>query len=173
MTTIAWDGKTLAADSLATSSGMVVSTNEQKIFVPQGEDWSVNGHPVAAFATAGDCGCEFEIAELLKEGITYSTKYSPAFDFACIIITEDNECVLLYKDAGSEFAKISRQDGFYAIGSGYAIATTAMHLGKSAIEAVNAAIQIDTTSGGNISVFTTIGETVMQSAKRLGEIVRG
>lgn len=158
MTTIAWDGKTLAADSLATSSGMVVSTNEQKIFLPEGQKWKVNNLAVAAFATAGDCGCEFEIAELLNDGITYSTKYSPVFDFACIIITEDNECVLLYKDAGSEFAKISRQDGFYAIGSGYAIATTAMHLGKTAIEAVDAAIEIDTSSGGNVSAFTIFHE---------------
>ena len=40
MTTIAWDGKTLAADSQATANDLVCSLNEQKIYTPgDGVTW--------------------------------------------------------------------------------------------------------------------------------------
>ncbi len=153
MTTIAWDGKILASDSLATSAGMVVSTSEKKIFRPGDDAWSINKTPVVAFASSGDCGAEFEIADRLKEGITYGTQFSGAIDFTCIFITRESDCFLAFKDAGSEIAKISAQDGPYAIGSGGVMAMTAMHLGRNAIEAVEAAICLDVCTGGNIDYF--------------------
>ncbi|WP_145534856.1 hypothetical protein [Yersinia alsatica] len=71
MTTIAWDGHTLAADGQSTLNDLICSMKEQKIYYPSnGVEWRVNGEIVLAIAAAGDCGSEFELQEKLVEGIT-------------------------------------------------------------------------------------------------------
>lgn len=149
MTTIAWDGHTLAADSQSTLGDLICSLKEQKIYYPpNGVEWRVNAEKILAVGTAGDCGAEFELQEKLANGITYATEFSTAFGFSAIAICGTNRAYLISSKEDSARISLSLQIDPYASGSGATVAITAMHLGKCAVDAVHTAIEMDVYSGG-------------------------
>ena len=154
MTTIAWDGTTLASDSQSTNSDAVSSLSEQKIFTPCGGDWFINGERIIAIGTAGECGIEEQLFTILPNNLTYKTEFTTEPDFSVIAITDTGRAWLISKDEGKVHASIWPRKESVAIGSGHMIARTAMKCGKSAIEAVNIAIEMDVYSGGAVQSFT-------------------
>ncbi len=155
MTTIAWDGKTLAADSQATANDLVCSLHEQKIYTPgDGVTWTVAGTPVVAIGCAGDCGAEFELQDKLAEGLTYATEFSAAFCFYAIAVIGHGRAYLIGKAEDATRATMSPQVEPHALGSGSAVARAAMKCGKNAVEAVGVAIELDVYSGGGVQAYT-------------------
>lgn len=153
MTTIAWDGKTLASDTQATSGDVVCSYTEQKIYTPPESGWEVCGSKVVALGCSGDCGAEMELQELLKNNLTYASEFLPTFSFTALAIIGAGRAYIISKEKGETRASISLQVEPYAIGSGGLIARTAMHCGKNAREAVQVAIDLDCYSGGSVDSF--------------------
>lgn len=154
MTTIAWDGETLASDSQSTNSDAISSLSEQKIFLPRDAEWSVNGEKVVAIATAGDCGIEDQLFSLLADNLTYKTEFTTECDFSAIAITSKGSALLINKDEGKVHASIWLRNESVAIGSGHMIARAAMRVGKTAVEAVQLAIEMDIYSGGDIQSYS-------------------
>ncbi|WP_274371516.1 hypothetical protein [Morganella morganii] len=155
MTTIAWDGKTLAADSQAQQADVICSTSEVKIYQPKpGERWSIYGETVFAFGQSGDCGADVEIQKILSGNLTYESQFVPSFSFSALAVVSENRAYIICKDKGEEKAAISLQTEPYAVGSGGIIARVAMHCGKSAVYAVKTAIEMDIYSGGDVHIFT-------------------
>lgn len=160
MTTIAWDGNTLAADGQSTIGSLICSLREKKIYFPaDGIEWRVNGEKVLAIGATGDCGAEFELQEKLATGITYATEFSTAFDFSAVAICGPNRAYLISSKEGSNRIIVSLQIDPYASGSGSAVAITAMHLGKCAVDAVHTAIEMDVYSGGIVHWFSCENKT--------------
>ncbi|EGD4854864.1 hypothetical protein DTY82_08980 [Escherichia coli] len=155
MTTIAWDGKTLASDTQASSGDVVCSYTEQKIYTPPESGWEVCGSKVVALGCSGDCGAEMELQELLKNNLTYASEFLPTFSFTALAIIGAGRAYIISKEKGETRASISLQVEPYAIGSGGLIARTAMHCGKNAREAVQVAIDLDCYSGGSVDSFPT------------------
>ncbi|EIX6774145.1 hypothetical protein MKV82_004933, partial [Escherichia coli] len=153
MTTIAWDGKTLASDTQASSGDVVCSYTEQKIYTPPESGWEVCGSKVVALGCSGDCGAEMELQELLKNNLTYASEFLPTFSFTALAIIGAGRAYIISKEKGETRASISLQVEPYAIGSGGLIARTAMHCGKNAREAVQVAIDLDCYSGGSVDSF--------------------
>ena len=103
MTTIVWDGITLAADSQANCSDAVCSLSEQKIFSPSvNERCSVNDEPVLAFDYKGNCGAEAELSEVLRQGLKFYTLFTPAPSFLVLAITGKNRVWIISKEKGDE-----------------------------------------------------------------------
>ncbi|CNI75380.1 hypothetical protein [Yersinia pekkanenii] len=155
MTTIAWDGRTLATDGQSTLNGLVCSLTEQKIYTPaEHEKWKVNGDEVLAIAISGDCGAEYELRDKLAKGVTYETEFSSDSRFSAIAIRGP------FQAYGISSQENSTQISFYpltehcAVGTGATVASTAMKLGKTAIEAIDVAIEMDVYSGGNVQAYT-------------------
>lgn len=159
MTTIAWDGKTLASDTQASSGDVVCSYTEQKIYTPPESGWEVCGSKVIALGCSGDCGAEMELQELLKNNLTYASEFLPTFSFTALAIIGAGRAYIISKEKGETRASISLQVEPYAIGSGGLIARTAMHCGKNAREAVQVAIDLDCYSGGSVDSFTAGRQT--------------
>jgi len=153
MTTVAWDGKTLASDTQASSGDVVCSTSEQKIYTPPESGWEVCGDKVLAFGCSGDCGAEMELQDLLAHNLTYASEFLPTFSFTALVVVGAGRTYIIAKEKGETRASISLQVEPYAIGSGGLIARTAMHCGKDAREAVQVAIDLDCYSGGRIDSF--------------------
>ncbi|EKO5631350.1 hypothetical protein P0X41_002326 [Escherichia coli] len=153
MTTIAWDGKTLASDTQASSGDVVCSYTEQKIYTPPESGWEVCGSKVVALGCSGDCGAEMELQELLRNNLTYASEFLPTFSFTALAIIGAGRAYIISKEKGETRASISLQVEPYAIGSGGLIARTAMHCGKNAREAVQVAIDLDCYSGGSVDSF--------------------
>lgn len=154
MTTVAWDGKTLASDSQASTGDVVCSKKEQKIYEAPSSGWSIYGDKVLAIGCSGDCGAEMELQDLLSNGLNYSTEFLPTFSFSSIAIIGIGRAYIISKDKGETRANISLQVEPYAIGSGSLIARTAMRCGKDARSAVQVAIEMDCFSGGSVDSFS-------------------
>lgn len=159
MTTVAWDGTTLASDSQSSSGDMVCTLREQKVFTPpENEQWSVNGELVVAVGTAGDCGIEAQLFGLMSKNLTFSTEFTPEPDFTALAMTANGRAWIISKKSGDAHASISLQLDSYAIGSGGLIALSAMRCGKNAIDAVKVAVELDLYSGGKVQSFSTTAE---------------
>lgn len=135
MTTIAYDGKTLAADSRATSSGMPYKV--VKIFTLA--DGSL-------FAGSGDYGQIIAVKEWLEN--TDSQKPNAA-DFAGLLVTSDGVLFRIEETLG----RLPVHEAFHAIGSGRDFAMAAMHCGRTAREAIEIASLYDVFTGGEVMAF--------------------
>lgn len=138
MSVIAWDGKTLAADRRA-SLGTLIRTT-RKIFMRQ---YGLVGY-------AGDADQGEEMLRWLEAGAV-------AADFPPSQRDRDNWAGVLVINPDRQILKYERtpypltfHDGFFAIGSGRDFALAAMHLGKTAREAVEVACHFDSGCGNGV-----------------------
>ena len=141
MTTIAWDGKTMASDTLATDYWGMKEVVTNKILT--GKDFLLG--------CAGEHGqimqwwrgiSNFTAQELLDVGYTPYCRDSN--DPSMVLVCEHG----VFRHVSGIFAKVSRP--YHAVGSGREYALMAMRLGKSASEAVALAIEFDVNTGGEI-----------------------
>lgn len=149
MTTIAFDGRFLAADGRATAGGMITNKNTQKIFPLK---MIANGLEVdGVIAGAGS----FEAICLIK-------KHLESYDlFDAELIPElepESAGVLVILETGEVYVLEHKlvpmtQEVPCSIGSGSPYAQAAMVAGKSAPAAVEVAKELDCYSGGNVRVF--------------------
>lgn len=137
MSTIAWDGVTMAAEGRAIESGTIVASNDKKIRI-------VNGSVVG---TAGEAAGGIEFCEFIEDG-EWRTKASTA---TAMVI--DGARGRLYE--GVRHAQPIKPP--YAIGSGAGFALAAMMAGADAVQAVKIACKLDPYSGGRIMKVRCIG----------------
>jgi hypothetical protein len=145
MTTIAWDGKTLASDGRVSVNGMLSADNADKIFMI--EDAYLRGSEVICFACAGDASVRNLIEEWIREECPRDF-ISPTVMYECIIVTTD----AVYHTSPEQADIYQLTEGEYGvIGSGAEIAHTALVMGKDAKGAVAVACSLDLCSGGQIA----------------------
>lgn len=129
MTTIAFDGKTLAADTRAHGSIILKVRKVHRL-----SDGSM-------FGAAGSCQEILAVLAWLNGG----DKPSDLDNFEALIITRAGAQRL-----GERLMRAPVLEPFYAIGSGSHFAIAAMALGKNAIDAVRLAARFDIYTGGAI-----------------------
>ena len=133
MTTIAWDGTTLAGDTQALTS---YKWEVDKV-------WQINKTTI--FAGAGSYASIYEVMLWLCDP---EDKDRPTLeeDFVGIVVRDGRAFRIQ-----SNLVEFPIKENAHAIGSGAPFAITAMFLGKTAEEAVEIASQFDETTGGNIT----------------------
>lgn len=135
MTTIAWDGRVLAADSLLTACGN--RAKAKKVF--RLKDGSLYG----------GCG-DYQIVLAVKAWLNggEKPKLDDNADFHCLLVKSDGVYSL-----ANLLVEMPIMESFAAVGSGQDFALAALHLGKSAKEAVEVACRFDVSTGGEIDVL--------------------
>lgn len=146
MTTVAWDGNTMAADSLATDNWGMKEFISNKILV--GKDFLL--------------GCAGEHGQIMRWfkalGHDVSAEYLLSAGYVDYHNRENDPNLLLvckqgtFRHVGGVFMPISR--GYHAIGSGRDYALMAMRLGKTAREAIELVKEFDNDTGGYIIEHT-------------------
>lgn len=141
MTTIAFDGKTLAADKRASSQGLVFTVTKVR---------KIRGHMVAA------SGAYASIQELLawySAGADASKlpEFQRTDDFVNLLIIDEKGGIFELQRGPIPF-KV--EEKFYAIGSGRDFAIAAMHLGCNAVDAVKVAAVFDSGTGNGVDTLT-------------------
>lgn len=150
MTTIAWDGNILAADSRATVGSTIISDSESKIVVNENNaDWTVCGMKVIAFASAGSGSAPEELQTYLIDGITRNTEMREGLGFTLLVICTGANFEI-YKSEGVKTIEIQPLRSKRAMGSGGDFALAAMLSGKDACDAVSIAKQCDVYTGGPV-----------------------
>jgi len=136
MTTIAFDGKILAADSQCSSGGCVLSKKYQKIHMLK------DGR---LFAAAGSLSTIGAMVRWLNTGEGACPKWEPG-DFEAIVVNPDGS------DPYEMFADGVLMPAYvpWVGGSGHQFALAAMHLGFNACKAIECAAALDTNTGGEV-----------------------
>lgn len=136
MTTIATDGRSMAADGQVTRGDHIVSRNNRKIVrTPSGK----------IVGCCGPSGDDEPFIEWIENG---GKKPRLGATFAALVIAQGIAPRIYFNDCTSEPI-----DGPHAIGSGCQWALAAMDLGKSPLEAVEYAATRDIYTGGEIIVM--------------------
>ena len=156
MTTIAWDGETIAADSQDTYNDMK-TLSSQKLFRI---DWDDGTADILATAGHGSAGMVFiEWYEGNPELDIDPQEYKLAINDTNLVDWDDDFHILVWNDDGlfevDRYYKMSKVDEpFFAVGSGACAALGAMHMGATAKEAVEIAKKIDLYTGGKVKTLT-------------------
>lgn len=140
MTTVAFDGISICADTLITD-GDAKAGYQSKI-----HRWTSGGVDHIASYAGHLTACHVALS-WIKEGM--KKKSRPVWDYET-----DFEIILIKnKEVWVMDETFHLRPGYtpYTLGSGAAYALAALHLGKSAREAVELAIKLDSGSGGEIN----------------------
>lgn len=144
MTTIAFDGSTIAADTM-NQDGHGLKDYASKLMI--GKNLVIGGagerHKIRNWwLKVKGMG----VGEILDYGYP---DFHPDDNNQAIMLV-DAATLKCYKLGASEFVLCSR--GFHAVGSGRDYALAALHMGRSAQQAVNVATEFDAGTGGEIEV---------------------
>lgn len=150
MTVIAYDGKTLASDTLSVSGSMKGKARKlYEVIQPDGTKLllGIAGSYAACLGLVEWIrgGCDPEAA---PEDAAADELMGPS---ACVMAIDAAGQCWLYEGAS---APMLERSGFWAIGSGAETAIAAMSLGKTAVEAVQLAIRISHGCGGEVETLT-------------------
>lgn len=145
MTTIAFDGKTMACDTRV--SGSHTYNTDTKIYENE----------FVVIGVAGDAGVGILLVE--DDSILVPKHYD--FDFSALVWVKDIETlckVEFYKSWDCALSSvITIADDFAAVGSGAPYALAAMYLGHTATRSVTVASQFDINTGGKIITKQLLG----------------
>jgi 20S proteasome alpha/beta subunit len=141
MTVIAWDGKTLAADRRACYGDMICTVRK----IHRVGDLLVGG--------GGDMSLILLMVEWVRGGREpdkFPKSQESKDDWQPLLVIEADGTPSLYERSPYP---IRFEHGHVAIGSGREFARAAMHLGKSAYEAVQVAIDLSPGCGNGIDTL--------------------
>lgn len=146
MTTIAFDGKTMACDTRVVCGSNCYNT-----------DTKIYENDFVVIGVAGDAGVGILLVK--DDSILVPKHYD--FDFSALVWVKDIETlckVEFYKSWDCALSSvIPIADGFAAVGSGSPYALAAMYLGNTATCSVTVAAQFDTNTGGKIITKQLLG----------------
>lgn len=146
MTTIAFDGKTMACDTRVVCGSNYYNT-----------DTKIYENDFAVIGVAGDAGVGAMLIDC--PGILRAQHYD--FDFEALVFVKDTEKVYkvaFYKSWDCALSSvIPIADAYAAVGSGSPYALAAMYLGHTATRSVTVASQFDTNTGGKIITKQLLG----------------
>lgn len=148
MTTVAWDGKTLAADTRATNNDMIIQGGCTKLF-------RVKRHKQEYLV--GGAGDRHRVAQLVgvlgqKSGLTDLAELMPSETNHGFLIIHDCTTSKTYSYESSDSSLIERTEQ-YAIGSGASFAMGAMLAGCTAEGAVLIASKLDIHTNNIVDVM--------------------
>lgn len=144
MTTIAWDGKTLAVDSLETKGDTITSTNDKKLFLNVG--------PFKAVAFTGSTQDTKSVIDWIESGEKAQLKFDE--HFTILAIDDKGRCQRLHK---SDIGEFTLEKGLITEGCGSDIALGAMEAGATAVEAIKIACKRNIYTGGKVQSYTFEG----------------
>lgn len=180
MTTVAWDGHELVADSLAmhlgrTASGELVNVRpatEAVVKIIDGENYAIRGKRVLAIGFSGDvtvfngikrCGEEADAMGMRRELCVpgmWDSAVERGLLFACIAVMEDLKSVVLNWDTtigarGVQWTEWPAGVGLLVVGSGKEVipAECFKTLAITARQAVSLAARKDPKTGGTMTVW--------------------
>jgi ATP-dependent protease HslVU (ClpYQ) peptidase subunit len=152
MTTIAWDGKSISADTQSTSGSTVLPCPTKLIVIR--EHLEIEGKKIFLVATAGTSGDHRHSLKYIRDGGLESGKeMHKQVSSILLMITTDGCGYVFQKDRDNLLPCVWEQPAPYATGSGGDFALAAMHCGKNSHEAVQIASLLDVYTGGKIDTI--------------------
>jgi hypothetical protein len=166
LTTVAWDGKTLASDSMSTGPGGFYRGKVKKLF-------HLKSGGIMGQAGDADCRAIIQLLDSIKDGADLPSRAeleATRTDGDYILVLPDKSAwnvSIAYDGEGRFFGEVSEiREKFYAIGHGEDIAFTVMSLGLSSVEAIKEACKWSAVSRGPIQTLK-LDEKPKEKIKRV------
>lgn len=161
MTTIAYKDGVMASDSRCTYDDWTLGKCV-KLYRAKSKVDPVKGDVVVG--TAGHSSAALLFLDWLEVG------GEPRLHDRGVNEMTEFECLIMHKSGLWIADRLCRlellEEEFWAAGSGRQAALSAMHCGKSAVDAVRMAIRLDPFSGGRVVTMTLVPDPPKQKAKR-------
>lgn len=138
MTTIAFDGKTMACDTRVTCGDTFCNT-----------DTKIYENDAYVIGVAGDAG----VGTMLVQVSNILTMRTYEYNFQAIVYEKHTQRIFYVsfdKKWESNSSVVPIVDSYFAVGSGADFARAAMYLGNTATRAVTVAAEFDINTGGKI-----------------------
>lgn len=146
MTTIAWDGATIAADTQCTSSIGLVRRTSKVFKLPTKDDTLI-------FCGCGQVSDTYLIKAWLEDGMTPHRRpelEDPKGSNGMLYFVKTKRMYLIETPS---LVLLPILEGFWAVGSGRDFALAAMYHGHTAEQAVLTAHKFDAWTGGDVEVI--------------------
>jgi ATP-dependent protease HslVU (ClpYQ) peptidase subunit len=147
MTTIAFDGKTLAADSKVTMGNGALALNGEAVKLIRGK----KGH-LGAWCGVADISTAVFL-EWVRTGCEGDPPRPPMDETTYILVSPNGRVLEFHHQVTFD----SFHKGFWAWGSGAELALGALAAGASAKKAIQVAAQFDTATGGTVRCVNLSG----------------
>jgi ATP-dependent protease HslVU (ClpYQ) peptidase subunit len=134
MTTVAYRGGILAADTQMTDGSIKVS-GRKLLYIKEKEAW------VGVAGTVSDC------QKFLRHFRDEEQEFDEDDDFTALVMYQHGEVQVVTSDLRIDTLE---PDAYYAIGSGGPPALAAMHMGADARRAIEVAAVVDLMTGGDV-----------------------
>lgn len=158
MTTVCWDGNTLAADTLYVAGSRKMQGGYEKILLPEEAEWTVEGHSVLAVGFAGAVACMSKVRKLLETNVVIGTNPDVNGDSFSLIMITDKKVNYYWNTGTTANGELVNElfivEGNHAVGSGTPYAMGVMAIKGDAISGVKGAIKVDLHSGGYIDMWS-------------------
>lgn len=158
MTTVCWDGNTMAADTLYVAGTRKMEGVYKKIMLPEGTEWSVEGQPVVAVGFSGSIASIPAIKKSLEAGVTYGIDPGVGeYSFTIMAVTDKKVVYCWNYGLTAKNETINELyiiEGNHGIGSGSVYGVGVMAIKGSAIDGTKAGMKIDVNSGGYVDVWS-------------------
>ncbi|ANZ48574.1 peptidase HslV family [Erwinia phage vB_EamM_ChrisDB] len=153
MTTIAYDGVTLASDSQTTQGDIRLSNSAVKIFAAPHRDWAVEGKRIVAFGVAGNLHAANDLRAAMSTfaGHKAGDPFPEGVTFAFIAIAEDHTVFVGGKYSDDTRSWVVEAQAPIAVGSGGDFAMGAMAAGAKAEDAIRVASKFDVKTNDSVS----------------------
>lgn len=158
MTTVCWDTNTLAADTLFTSGTRKLPGSYEKIFLPDGVEWTVEGHSILAVGFSGSVATIAKVKKLLETKIVEGMDPGVDGDSFSLIMITDKKTVYYWNTGTAANGELVNElffiEGNHSVGSGAPYGMGVMAIKGDAISAVKAGIRVDMYSGGYVDMWS-------------------
>ncbi|TQV82851.1 hypothetical protein [Aliikangiella coralliicola] len=141
MTSIVWDGKSLAGDGRLTVNGYIVDSYFSKV---RKINANLRGERVIAIGLSGDADAHHYIESWIKNDCL--DDLPDCMEIGGIIVTESKA----YSFCDDSNGRLCLINDSFAVGSGAPLCLSALKLGLNAKEAVKHAASIDVYTGGRV-----------------------
>lgn len=153
MTTIAWDGVTIAHDSQATA-GSLIMANQQKSFVLDADDkFFICGELAVLIVGSGSAGDERYAKQFMRLAVDDIMEMPEELDFTQWVFTDKGNCFAIQKIPDNKYPAVYAVIPPLAAGCGRDFAMTAMYLGQTAEQAVITASVLDAFTDSNVKTY--------------------
>ena len=154
MTTIAWDGVTIAHDSQSTA-GSLIMANQQKSFVLVDADdrFFICGELAVLIVGSGAAGDERYAKQFMRRNVDDIMEMPEELDFTQWVFTDKGNCFAIQKIPDNKYPAVYAVIPPLAAGCGRDFAMTAMYLGQTAEQAVITASVLDAFTDSNVKTY--------------------
>lgn len=153
MTTIAWDGITIAHDSQATA-GSLIMANQKKSFALNASDaFFICGELAVLIVGSGTAGDERYAKQFMHNAVDDIMEMPEELSFTQWVFTANGNCFAIQKMPDNKYPAVYSVVPPVAAGCGRDFAMTAMYLGQTAEEAVITASVLDAFTDANVKTY--------------------